>query len=143
MPPEIRISPSFYLCLAVQILLLPVNWIAAATFSAAVHELSHLLLLRLCSVQVYRLQLHGFGAILDTAPMEPREELLCALAGPVGSFLLLIGIRWFPRIALCGLVQGLFNLIPLGTMDGARVTGSLFRLLPRKSPCKRDKLGVQ
>ena len=143
MLPEIRISPSFYIALAVQILLLPVNWIIAAIFSAAFHELSHLLVLQLCSVPVYRLQLHAFGAELDTSPMEPSEELLCSLAGPAGSFLLMLVIRWFPRIAICALVQGLFNLLPIGKLDGSRVVHSAIHLLPRKSPCKRDKLGVQ
>ena len=59
-------------------------------------------------------------------PMPPGAELICALAGPGGS--LLLGLAPIPELAVCGLIQGLFNLIPLMPMDGGRALGCLLEL---------------
>ena len=129
--------------MALLILTLPVSWVFAAAVSAGVHELCHLWMLKKMSVPVHAMVLRAGGAVLDTGPMGEKEELLCALAGPVGSFLLLILLHICPRIALCGLVQGTYNLIPLGTMDGARIVRRGYSLLLRKKPCKQGKIRVQ
>lgn len=129
--------------MAALVLTLPLNWVFSAILAAAFHELSHLLMLRFLGIPIYALRIRAGGAVLDTGPMEPKEELLCALAGPLGSFLLVILIRITPRIAVCAFVQGLFNLIPLGNLDGDRIVRNAFRLLPGKSPCKPGKMRVQ
>ena len=143
MPPKINVSGSFWILLAIQILTLPLNWIVSAFLAAAFHELCHILVLRLFRIPVYGLQIKACGAQLNTSTMEPKEEFLCALAGPLGSFILLLGLRILPRVAICGLIQGLFNLIPLGSLDGGRMIRCAIRLLPGKRPCKRGKLRVQ
>ena len=48
------------------------------------------------------------------------KQMICILAGPAGSLLLLLTAEYLPRLALCGLVQGLFNLMPLHPLDGGR-----------------------
>lgn len=143
MPLKITVSGSFWILLAIQILTLPLNWIVSAFLAAAFHELCHILTLRFFQIPIFELHLKASGAILNTASMEPKEELLCALAGPVGSLSLLLGLRILPRVAICGLMQGLFNLIPLGSLDGGRMIRCAIRLLPGKRPCKRGKLRVQ
>lgn len=140
---ETKVEASAWLLLALLILTLPLRWVLAALLAAAFHELCHLGMLRLFSVPVHFLCIRAGGAVLDTGPMTEKEELLCAMAGPCGSFLLLLLVHIFPRMALCGLVQGLYNLIPLGDLDGARIARSAIRLLPGKSPCKPEKMGVQ
>lgn len=47
-------------------------------------------------------------------------EILSALAGPAGSFLLLSLYRVAPHIAICGLIQGMYNLLPVYPLDGGR-----------------------
>ena len=143
MPHKIYISGSFWILLAIQILTLPLNWVVSALLAAAFHELCHMLVLRLLRIPVYGLQIKACGAQLNTSTMEPKEEFLCALAGPLGSFILLLGLRIFTRVAICGLIQGVFNLIPLGSLDGSRIARCAIRLLPGKRPCKRGKLRVQ
>ena len=66
---------------------------------------------------------------METSPMTPGREALCALAGPLGSFLLLLLARHFPEAAVCGIVQGGYNLIPIYPLDGGRI---LRCLLPEK-----------
>ena len=67
-----------------------------------------------------KVRLKPGGAAIDAVLPGQGRELLAVLAGPVGSLLLLGVHRWFPRLALCGLVQGLFNLLPVRPLDGGR-----------------------
>lgn len=128
-------------CLAGALLLLtvPLQWLAAALTAAAVHELCHVLAIRLTGGKIHGFHIGLRGAVLDTSPMGDRQEFFCALAGPIGSFLLTFLFRRFPRLALCGFVQGFFNLLPLWPMDGGRI----LRALLRKKPCKRCQIRVQ
>ena len=61
--------------------------------------------------------------------MSPIREAICALAGPLGSFSLLLISEYFPEAAVCGLIQGAYNLIPVYPLDGGRLMRCL---LPRK-----------
>lgn len=125
------------------LLVLPLRWVAAAIVAAAVHELCHLLALSLLGIRVFGINIGGRGAVLQTDSLSDRDELICAMAGPLGSFLLLLFAKWLPRIALCGLFQGLYNLLPVGNLDGGRVVHSLANLVCRKKPCKQGKERVQ
>ena len=58
---------------------------------------------------------------MELGCLSPVRELLAAAAGPVGSLSLMLMGRFFPRLALCGLVQGLFNLLPIYPLDGGRI----------------------
>lgn len=66
------------------------------------------------------LRIEHCGAVLDTNSMDPWKLLLCVLSGPVGSLSLLMFARRIPRIALCGMAQGCFNLLPIYPLDGGR-----------------------
>ncbi len=116
----LRIEPSGYLLGALCLYLLPFRWLTGALLAAAVHEMFHLLALWSANVPVYGISIGAFGAKIRGGPMTSGEELCCALAGPVGSFAMVLLCRIFPEAALCGLVQGLFNLIPVYPMDGGR-----------------------
>lgn len=140
---RIRVEGSAWILFAVLILLLPLNWVLASVTAATVHELFHLFFLKLSRVPVYSLRIGGRGALLETGTMESRQEFFCALAGPMGSLMLILLLRILPRTALCGLVQGIFNLIPLGESDGARILQSAMGLYYGKKPCKQGKEGVQ
>lgn len=138
-----RVEWSFWLLLALLLMTLPLTWVMAAMLAAAFHELCHLVMLRCWRVPVYGIHIRAGGAGIDTGPLAHREELLCALAGPMGSFLLLLLLHIAPRTAVCGLMQGLYNLIPVGDLDGGRALRSAIRLIRGKSPCKRGKMRVQ
>lgn len=133
MPSSIRIDPKVFLSLAVAVLLVPIKlqvaWLAAALF----HELCHLIMLRILKLRICEVHVGCSGASISTEPLLPYQEMLCAIAGPIGSFSLLLFRRMMPLVAICGCVQGAYNLLPLYPMDGGRVAGIvLLRLLPGK-----------
>lgn len=133
MKTSIKVDPSACFFGALLLLTLPLKWLIAAVFAAAFHELCHIILIWFCGGQIWEIRIGIGGAVIETEPLSGGKELVCALAGPVGSLLLLSLFRWFPRIALCAGVQGLFNLLPLFPLDGGRVLRcTAERLLPKK-----------
>lgn len=116
----VEISPAACIFLALSLLILPLKWLFAAIIAAAFHELCHVFAVYLCCGQVYRLDLGARGAKMNISPLSQPQELICALAGPIGGLLLLLFSRWIPRIALCAAFQSLYNLLPIYPLDGGR-----------------------
>lgn len=117
----ITAKPWVYLFGALLVLTLPLSWLTAAVCAAVIHELCHILALKATGGQVRQIQVGIGGAVIESQIGSNGRELLCALAGPAGSFLLALLYSRFPRLALCGAVQGLFNLLPVYPMDGGRI----------------------
>ena len=93
--------------------------------SALCHELGHLAALRLAGAEVERLRLTAFGAEIraDTRYLPYPREILCTLAGPaVNLALALVLARAAGDYVLAGanLLLGLFNLLPIPSLDGGR-----------------------
>lgn len=133
--PKIDLDGNTCLWWAVLLLLLPLKWLLCAAFAALVHELCHYIVIRLLGGGVVSITLHPGGAVLATTPMEPWRELLCSLAGPAGSLLLVCFSQIAPLIALCALVQLLFNVLPVFPLDGGRVLRCAAMLIrPEKAP---------
>lgn len=117
---RVRMNPVLWIIFALMVLILPLRWIFAVFFAAAFHELCHGIMIYLCGSRILSAEVGDSGIILETEPMRPAAELLCALAGPVGGLLLLPLVRWFPRIAICAAIQSLYNLLPVYPLDGGR-----------------------
>ena len=117
-------SMGIFLCFL--LLSVPVNWVLSSVCAAMVHELFHMAAVRLGGGKIRSLRIGVFGTRIDTDPMTGLAEFVSILAGPAGSFLLMLFYPWIPRIAICAGVQGLFNLLPIYPLDGGR----LLRCLP-------------
>lgn len=126
---KINILPGTFLLLALIVLLLPLRWIFAAFLAAIFHELCHLLAIWLCGGQVLEMRVGFSGAVIITSPLENRQELICALAGPIGGLFLLLFTRWIPRIALCAGFQTVYNLLPMYPLDGGRAIHCIAAIL--------------
>ena len=108
------------------LLICPPRWLAASILAAAFHELCHLGAVKLLRGRILGFRAGARGAVLEVAGLSLWRETLAAAAGPMGSLLLLLLAGPFPGLALCGLGQGLFNLLPVFPLDGGRI---LLRLL--------------
>lgn len=100
------------------------QWDLCLAFLAAVlvHELGHLAALRCCRIPVLRLRITINGAIISTTVLEPKEELVCALAGPLGSGVLAVAVlRLWPICSMVSLALAAVNLLPLLPLDGGRI----------------------
>jgi len=116
----VRVDVSACLMGAFLLLTLPLNWLLSALAAAAFHELCHGAAILLLGGRIWGVRIGAGGAVMETEPLSSGKELVCALAGPAGSLLLVLTFRIFPRVAVCALVQGAFNLLPVFPLDGGR-----------------------
>ena len=110
----------FWLVLGLMVLLFPVPVTAGICLAAAIHESGHILAIRIAGGRIRRLVLHASGAVLEMDPLGPGKTLSCALAGPAAGALTILAWKFFPELALAGLVQTVYNLLPLYPLDGGR-----------------------
>ncbi len=130
----LRVDPWAYLFGAVLLLTLPLGWLLAAVTAAAVHEACHLGAAWLVEGKVHGMRIGMGGAAIDADFESTAGELICALAGPLGSLALLTLCHIFPRLALCGACQGIYNLLPVYPLDGGRILRCGMTLLRRNKP---------
>lgn len=128
-PVLIKTDPWVYVVGALLLLILPLDWLTAAFLAAVFHELCHIGMIRLLGGRIFSVDIRIGGAVIEAELPGEKAELLSAMAGPVGSFLLLSMCRIFPKLAIAACIQGLFNLIPLYPLDGGRILKCSLNLL--------------
>lgn len=136
---RIRVDPWAYVFFACLLLTVPLDWLLGMVLAAAFHEVCHILLIRGTGGQVKSIRVGVRGAQIDTKLTGQWQELVCALAGPIGSFLLAAVIfRLFPQCAICAGIQGIFNLLPVYPLDGGRALRCILEIC---RPGKGSQMG--
>lgn len=115
--------------LALLLLTLPLRWTGAFLLAVLLHELCHGLAVYLLGGKILELRATPTGMVMAVSELSPVREMLCAFAGPAGSFTLLLFLSVFPELALCGFVHGAYNLLPVYPLDGGRCLKCLIALL--------------
>lgn len=128
----IHVGAGFVLALAASLLVAPWEVAAAVLLAAALHEGGHLAALAAFGVPVDGLRLGACGAVIY-APGARRlsygRELAVTLAGPLVNLALApllarlavrYGWAWLCLFAGAHLVLGVYNLLPIPPLDGAR-----------------------
>ena len=118
---KIRFSAGALIFFAAILLLLPLQWVGAMMLAGLIHECSHFIAICILGGGVQSIHIGGRGAVMETEGLSGIREIISALAGPIGSILLLAAAPRFPRTAICGVVHGIYNLLPLFPLDGGRV----------------------
>lgn len=107
-----------------------VQW---ALLGCAVHEIGHLVALRLLGGRLRCLRLGGVGAeMIIQGQLSYRGEIVLALSGPLANFLVvLVAARCGRGHLFCGinLVLGVLNLLPVARLDGGRALYALCCML--------------
>lgn len=118
------------------LLCLPINWIMACVAAALVHEMGHAVAVYFMGGSIRTVRIGMAGAIIHGDCLTYGREILCSLMGPLFSLLCFLWIRIFPWFALCGLIHGLYNLLPMYPLDGGRALLAMLRFSCRKDPIR-------
>lgn len=131
-------------CLAAGLLFDPMGFLRMTLVCAFVHESGHVLAYMLCAHKLPGLHFSAGGIGLSGAEQLPRtQELWVLAAGPLANFIMaallfcsFTGRRSYALyfLAAVSLCTGVYNLMPFGVLDGARL---LQNLLPAE---KQDAL---
>lgn len=133
----LQVDSKAYLFTALLLLTIPINWVLAAAFAAFWHEICHILMLRMLKGNIRSIHIQWNGCEIETDAIGKMQQFYSILAGPLGSLSLLVLCRFTPRIAICGLIQGIYNLLPVMPLDGGRL---LYLFLNQICPGKVDLL---
>ena len=103
----------------------------------ALHEMGHILCAKALKIKINRMLLSPLGARLEIdGDISYRCELLISLSGPIFGILgFAVSLLFWDRcsylhsFALISLALGIFNLLPLATLDGGRAVFCLFALV--------------
>lgn len=139
----LSIKPGFCIALCVAILVVPVQWLISWVCAAMIHELGHYLMLKILKIQICSISIGLSGAVIRTGQMTLKQELLSALAGPLLGFCSMGLARWLPYIAICALIQNVYNILPLPGHDGSRVLKCFLGLLLTESVAEAVLVAVR
>lgn len=122
---KLEIGVGFWILLGAALLIGAGEVLPLVAIAALCHELGHLAALRVVGARVERLRFSAFGAEIraDTRYLPYGKEIFCTLAGPaVNLALAFIFARVSGDYLLAGanLLQGIYNLLPLPSLDGGR-----------------------
>lgn len=116
--------------------------------AALLHELGHLAALRLVGTDVEEMCFTLFGAEIraDTRYLSYGRDIFCTLAGPAVNILAAVILARSARdylLAGANLLQGVFNLLPLTGLDGARALHLVLSWLMGPARADRISRGVE
>lgn len=107
------------------------NRVICCVFAAVLHELGHLLMMRCFHIRVHRVKISLFDVLIKAdSPRSIRQDICVTLGGPAAN--LLCAAITFPmsqKLLYANLALGLFNLLPVMTLDGGRL---LYLVLSRR-----------
>lgn len=122
---KVVITPGFFLLLGISLFMGAAQVLPLVALAALLHEIGHLLVLRLFGVYVEGIYFTSFGAEIraNTRFLPYWKDIACTVAGPgmnLLAALLLSRLAGDYLLAGANLLQGCFNLLPLTGLDGSR-----------------------
>jgi len=127
--PRTVISPQWMICSALALLIIPIKWYLSFFIAAAIHELGHLVMLKILRIPIEKIEIDIHGAVIKTTIMQPWQEMLCVSAGPIAGAATMIAVPVYPALAICALIQTVYNLLPFFPSDGSRILRCILEML--------------
>lgn len=136
-----RITISLALTLAAAFIyyIVDIETAIAIALPVAVHELSHIIALRLFGLKVKSVRAELTGLCIDYCGFaEPLAHIAAAFAGPAGGFIYAYAASIIARETCCAwmelsagisLLLSVFNLLPVLPLDGGRILLGLLTML--------------
>lgn len=141
---RVEVTGGFFLLLAWLNYMDRALLVPMALAACGLHELGHILAIRLLGGVIKGIRLTAVGAELVLArPLSYWQEGLSALAGPAANLLLaLVCCNFKGGLTFAGLNLALavFNLLPVGRLDGGRALCCTLALLA--GPDTADRAGI-
>lgn len=75
--------------------------------------------------EITGVQLRIQNALICVGLKKTWQRIAATAAGPFCSLALGLCYPWLPKLALSGLIQGVFNLLPVFPLDGGRILREL------------------
>lgn len=122
----LRLDFSFFAVLALYLLLDESGFGLAALAACAMHETAHFIMMTAFGVPVEQLTLYGAGIRITSSKIDfikTYRKVLILCAGCIANFFAVI-IFWKLEnyaASAVNLFTGIFNLLPMGELDGARL----------------------
>ncbi len=134
---KIKIRYSFLVFNALLFLLRDGRLISAFYISCIVHEIGHILALKLLGGELRSVELSCFGIKMTASPCRNiKEGIAVLMCGPAVNLLIFAILRIFGingYICAFNLAEGIFNLLPFSFLDG----GATIELLAEGSVHER------
>jgi len=136
---KIVISPSFIITLLSLFLTSEVKFVLMMLFSAFVHEVGHIVTLKLFRVRIKSLELGLFGGTinLERKLISYKKEIAVSLSGSFVNLIFALIFFFILRqgfdtdiffLFLSNLFYALFNLLPITNLDGGNALLSLLSM---------------
>ena len=122
-----QIHGGFFILLSFALLIIPLQWLFGWLFSAAFHEMGHIIAIICNGHRINGVEIGWRGAKIHT-DLLGNAEWVCAIAGPLFGFVLVLSVWCFPRLAICAFLQTVVNLMPIMPLDGGRTIKSLIAI---------------
>lgn len=132
----LRLDFSFFAVIALFLLLDTTGFGIAALSACALHELAHMLVMAVFGIFADEIMFYGAGIRITSARTEfakPAVKALILSAGCAANFMLTL-IFWRSdrlEFAAINLFTGIFNMLPIGELDGAGLLKLLIIRLSR------------
>ena len=99
------------------------NRVICCILAAFLHECGHLLMMRLTHTEVRAVKLRLFDVLIESGDSRSvSADVLITLAGPAMNLLCFaLFIPWSEKLALPHLALGVFNLLPVISLDGGHL----------------------
>lgn len=98
--------------------------------ATALHEVGHVAAALALKVKVHQVGINRKGPYIRRACGTTTQNLAVTLAGPgMNLWLAFMFYRVSPNFALCNLLIGVINLLPIPASDGSRVLQLMWKLV--------------